>query len=581
MRSIILGINDEHDAGCALVVDGKLAAAYEEERFSRKKMHNGRSDGLPRQSLRAILADYSVDPKEVVAITYNFPKGAYLMKQVYRGLWHDRCCNWWLSGFMQKNFHGVGDYVYPLFYVWRKRYDLDHLLRTFGLDPRKVYRYDHHVAHASSAYYTSGKEKALVLTLDGHGSGVAGSISIGDGGSLLRKHTISKYNSVGLLYSTVTAGLGFRAGRHEGKVLGLAAFGNPSRFYERLQRMIKCDGLDIQLPLMRVYPSPVYPHFLSLKRVFKEMFEPWYEGRREDLAAALQRRVEEVVSEWADNAVRKFGISDLAVAGGVFANVKINQRLAELSRVTSLHVFPAMNDGGLAAGSALKCYHNSNEVHTTVASLTHVYLGKEFSDEEIEEALKRFEISYRRPRGMENEIARLLHAGKVVARFHGRGEYGPRALGNRSVLYNGRDKEVNTWLNRKLDRTEFMPFAPSVRAEDSHLYFEKVTDQFPQPADFMTVTVDCLPKMKSDCPAAVHVDNTARPQFVRKESNPTYYKILTEYKKLSGSGAIVNTSFNVHEEPIVNSPKDAVRAFLITRLDALSIGPFLVRKEDL
>jgi carbamoyltransferase len=580
MSKIVLGINDQHDAGCALIIDGQIVAAYEEERFSRKKNHNGQSDGLPRQSLGAILKDFNIGAEDVDLIAFNFPKGGYLLKEIYTTLFRDKCQKWWLSGFLNRDFHGVFDYLYPYFYVTRKTYRLNRLIREFGLDPKKVRHINHHEAHAASTYYASGLDKALVLTLDGHGSGLSGTISIGSGAKLERKAVISKYNSVGLLYSTITAGLGFKAGRHEGKILGLAAFGNPEVYSKKFEEMISYEGLDFNFKMMREYPSPIYPHFISPKKMFRLAIEPWFKGKREDLCAALQKRTEDVIVEWVRNAIKAFGITDVVVSGGVFSNVKVNQRIREMKEVTSLFVFPAMSDSGLAAGAALRVYYQEFSPSTNITKFEHAYLGKDFSDE-IEATLKKLDIPYKKDADIEKTIAGLINESKVVARYNGRTEYGPRALGNRSILYNGRDKDVNLWLNKKLDRTEFMPFAPSLLSEDAHLYFTEVEEVFAQPADFMTKTFNCKEKMKTDCPAAVHIDNTARPQFVRKETNPSYHKIISEYKKLSGSSVVVNTSFNVHEEPIVNSPKDAIRSFLFTRLDALALGDFLVLKEDL
>jgi len=583
MKKIILGINDEHDAGCALIEDGQIIAAYEEERFSRIKQHNGQSDGLPEKSLKNILEDFSIKPSDIDYVAFNFPKGGYLMRQIYRELLREKCLKWWLAGFLNKDFHGIGDYIYPYFYITKRKYRLKKILKKFGIKPKKIIYTDHHIAHAAGAYYTSGLNHALVFTLDGQGSGLSGSISVGKNGRLIRKSTISKYNSIGLLYSTITAGLGFRAGRHEGKILGLAAMGNPDIFYNKFKDIFKTNALDFNFELMRKYPSPIYPHFISLKRIFKKAFTPWYNGKREDISASLQKRTEDIIVKWVKTAILKFRINNITVSGGVFSNVKVNQRISELSEVDSLHVFPAMSDCGLAAGAALYAYYKIFKLDSNITKFNHAYLGKEFSNDEIKKTFNELDIPCKYYDNIEEEIAALLNESRVVARYNGRTEYGPRALGNRSILYNGKDRNVNLWLNKKLNRTEFMPFAPSSLEEDAHLYYKNTDsiEKFPNPAHFMTITLDCTEEMMKDCPAAVHVDNTARPQFVSKKTNPSYYRIIEEYKKLSGSGTIVNTSFNAHEAPIVNSPKDAIYSFLMTRLDALAIGNYLVLKEDL
>jgi carbamoyltransferase len=206
-----------------------------------------------------------------------------------------------------------------------------------------------------------------------------------------------------------------------------------------------------------------------------------------------------------------------------------------------------------------------------------VYYGPEFTERQIERALDATSLVYESPDHLAAEVARLLHRGWVVARFAGRLEYGPRALGNRSILYHGRDPKANNWLNRRLRRSEFMPFAPVTLWEDRHRYYRNLAGA-EHAAEFMTITFDCTERMMAECPAAVHVDGTARPQLIQRDVNPGYYDVIAEYRKITGVSTMINTSFNMHEEPIVCTPADAVRAFLDGRLDALSIGPYLVRR---
>ncbi len=238
-----------------------------------------------------------------------------------------------------------------------------------------------------------------------------------------------------------------------------------------------------------------------------------------------------------------------------------------------------MSDVGQAFGAALRAHHNELKRaggYLRPFRLKDVYLGSSYTDAEIERALEDSALEYRRVDAIEAEIARLLADRRVVARFDGRMEYGPRALGNRSILFHAQDPKVNDWLNARLDRTEFMPFAPSVLMEDRAEYFLR-TEGAEYTAEFMTITFDCTDKMKRLCPAVVHVDGTARPQFVTEAANPRYYRIIKEYKKITGISVILNTSFNMHEEPIVCSPDDAIRSFLRGHLDYLAIGNWLVK----
>jgi carbamoyltransferase len=228
-----------------------------------------------------------------------------------------------------------------------------------------------------------------------------------------------------------------------------------------------------------------------------------------------------------------------------------------------------MGDGGCGTGLGLLL--TSRGVR---APLRDVFLGPSFTEAEIRTALDQAGLSYERPANIAQEIARRLHEGEVVARFDGRMEYGPRALGNRSILYHGREPEVNRWLNQRLGRTEFMPFAPVTLWEARDRCYQGVAGA-ENAAEFMTITFDCTPFMRSTCPAAVHVDGTARPQLVRREVSPDYYDIVAEYEKLSGIPSVINTSFNMHEEPIVCAPREAIAAFLASNLTALAIGPFV------
>jgi carbamoyltransferase len=255
----------------------------------------------------------------------------------------------------------------------------------------------------------------------------------------------------------------------------------------------------------------------------------------------------------------------------VNANVKLNQRIHECLGVKNVFVYPNMGDGGCGTGAAFVA---CAEAGIRPEKVETVYLGPDYADYEIEDCLKEAHVTYRRMLEPEVEIAHELSKNRIVARFNGRMEYGPRALGNRSVLYQAKEPEVNLWLNQQLGRTEFMPFAPAVLVESCDELFLNISGA-ERTAEFMTITFDCTEKMCMESPAAVHIDKTARPQLVTQQSNPSFHKLLTEYKKITGLSVLINTSFNMHEEPIVCSPKDAVRAFLDGRIDLLAIGNYL------
>lgn len=439
-------------------------------------------------------------------------------------------------------------------YRWQQ--ELEAGLAEIGLGDR-LKRVEHHLAHAANAYYKGGFDEALIVTLDGYGSGLAGSASVGRGGKIDRVHNQEYPHSLGTFYESVTSALGFKPSRHEGKIVGLAAYGDPEVVGRLLRRRFVQDNGGFRI---------VETNNMFFARLLASQFP------KIDVAAAYQRVLEEVATAYVTHHVRKTGLRNLVLSGGVVANVKLNQRLREITGIDGVFIHPNMGDGGCGTGAALLEFAGQPETMTRYAD---VYLGPSFSEREITDALTRAQLPFTTYRPIEPKIAMLIAGGKVVARFDGRMEYGPRALGNRSILYHAKEPAVNQWLNQRLGRTEFMPFAPATLYEHRNACYEHMAGA-DYAAQFMTLTFDCTDQMKRDCPAAVHVDGTARPQLVSREGSPSFHAILTEYHKITGVPSVINTSFNMHEEPIVCSPDDAVRAFLQGNLDYLAIGDCLV-----
>ena len=438
---------------------------------------------------------------------------------------------------------------------------LEEGLQDLGL-LEKLQRYDHHLAHSAAAFFSSGFDRCLIVTLDGYGSGLAGSVCIGEGTKIRRVHGLEYPHSLGTFYESVTSSLGFKPSRHEGKIVGLAAYGEPKVLLDLvLSRFHQEPGSFRVLESNNIYFSR------HLSTLFPKI----------DIAAAYQRVLEHVATTYIQHYVEQTGIDTVVLAGGVVANVKLNQRIFEIPGVHSIAVYPNMGDGGCGTGAAFLA---SREHLKERQRYSNVYFGQDFSDMDIEESLKGAGLTFEKHDAIEPIIARLIHEGKVVARFAGRMEYGPRSLGNRSILYRASEPEVNQWLNQRLGRTEFMPFAPATLFDERHRCYHNI-DGAEYTAQFMTVTFNCTEFMKKTCPAAVHIDGTARPQLVSEDSNPSFYKVLKEYFRLSEIPSIINTSFNMHEEPIVNSPQDAIRAFLQGNLDYLAIGHFLVKHPSL
>lgn len=602
----VLGISPlDKDSTVAIVADGEVLFAAAEERFSRVKQQAG----FPGQALAAALDATGLRPGDIDLVAYPFLTADQEIRLFGKCLAKDRAAPLTPSrGALARQLAAAGRRVpardrpinglghpnerlpknsaYRTFYrlagpgplagalgrwgsyQWERdatrghrrwQADLDESLAALGL-AGKVKRMEHHASHAANAFFASGYERALCVTLDGYGSGLAGSVSLGEGGRLKRLHGLEFPHSLGTFYEHVTSSLGLKPSRHEGKVVGLAAYGDPAVLQDVLLGRFEQTPGDF-----RMADSNNIHFARHLAARFPKI----------DVAAAYQRVLEIVAGNYVRYWLDKTGCDTLVLSGGVTANVKMNQRLYELDGVRHLFVYPNMGDGGCGTGAAL--YHSWPGGMRP--AIEHVYLGPGFTPAEVRAALDAAGLAYTEPRHLAGEVARLIHGGKVVARFDGRMEYGPRALGNRSILYHGREPAVNQWLNQRLGRTEFMPFAPVTLWEARERCYHRIRGA-EHAAEFMTVTFDCTDVMKQECPAAVHVDGTARPQLIRREVNPGYYDILKEYEQLAGIPSLINTSFNMHEEPIVCTPGDAVRAFLQGRLDYLAIGPYLAGHPD-
>jgi len=606
---IVVGISPlDKDANLTLMENGRVLFAAGEERFTRNKLQ----DGFPARALQAALDYTKVSLKDIDSVAYPFFESQketdlFLKNVTDEKEFLDATPPRSMRVKLDKALAKVPNRIQPvpglthpndkmekttlhnLFYRvvgaegvvsrnlakrstrnWSKesmtfhkqwQEELESNLKELGL-LSKLKRFDHHLSHSAAAYYASGFERALIVTLDGYGSGLAGSVSVGEGTRIKRIHKLEYPHSLGTFYEGVTSSLGFKPSRHEGKIVGLAAYGDPQIL------------LDLVLGRFEQTPGSfriVESNNVYFARYLASMFP------KIDVAAAWQRALEVVATNYIQHYVKQTKIDTVVLAGGVIANVKLNQRVFEIPGVKHIFVYPNMGDGGCGTGAAFLA---SREGLGVSSAYNTVYLGPDYSDDQIARELHTAGLKFERVDPIEPTVAKLIHAGHVVARFNGRMEYGPRALGNRSILYRGTEPEVNHWLNQRLGRTEFMPFAPATLYEERDRCYEGVKGA-EHAAEFMTLTFDCTPFMKQTCPAAVHVDGTARPQLVKESANPSYYRIIREYFKLSGIPSVINTSFNMHEEPIVNSPDDAIRAFLQGNLDYLAMGNFLVRHPSL
>lgn len=557
----IIGISAlDKDSTATLIENGKIIAALSEERITRLKQQ----PWFPFRSLEKIMSEFKLSPADIDRVAFAFLPA--------NEEWRLRRKRYWESvKFALKHF-SLGTFLHILNFSrimmrWtihtKQHLSLIKGLQYYGLLDKLNY-VNHHQAHAAAAYFTSGFKECLVVTMDALGSGASGGVYLAKpetGPKLI--YEIPFPNSLAIFYQRLTAALGFKPDRHEGKVLGLAAFGNPNTEYKRVK------GRFVTKPGKFFFKDPMNSLF---------EYQIAKKHKREDVAAVYQRVLEEVVCEFIGYYLKKYNQTRVALAGGLFASVKANQRIAELPEVEEIFIHPGMGDVGVGTGAALQIAYEAEKINSYY--LKNAYLGPDYKDDEVEAAIKKYNLKFKHYPEIEKEIAGLLAKGKIVGRFQGRMEYGPRALGNRSILVQATDANINDSLNKKLHRTEFMPFAPVILMEDADKCFRGIYKKALHAATFMTITFDCTDFMKKTMPAAVHVDGTARPQLITKEINESYYRILEEYKRITGIPGIINTSFNMHEEPIVCSPEDAIRSFLDGTLDYLAINNYLISYHD-
>jgi carbamoyltransferase len=566
-----------HDTGAVVLRDGELVAAINEERLTRVKQ----AAGAPLESVPAILecAQISASEVDVIALSGrialgDMPVNSDLSLEDGSISVAQRAAEA-IDAFpggaaIMRSSMAIAAYRSLMPYVPQARVsEVRDLLRQQGVKSDVVgnlRRFDHHDAHLASAYYASGESDCLVISNDAFGDGLCCKVAVGRAGRLTVIAQNSFPNSIGCYYSYATALCGFRKGHHAGKTTGLAAFGDPKHTIEIFRRLF---GWDEQRGRYINY-GPIFGR--ALRRMRKEL-----EGiPREHVAAGIQRHMQDVLVAMVRHFMAVTGLRKVVLVGGLHANVRANQCIAEIENLERLFVYPNMGDGGLAAGAAWLAWVDGQRGEIAMPPrMEHAYLGSDISAENAAQSLKSAGLSVERPPNMAQAVGKRLAANKIVARASGPMEFGPRALGNRSILYGATDPHVNKWLNDQLKRTEFMPFAPVCRDVDANAFFRNLTPATGHTAEFMTITFNATERCKQEAPAVVHVDGTARPQIIRREINPEYYDILTEYHRLTGLSILVNTSFNMHEEPIVCTAREAIAAFFESNIDSLALGPFL------
>lgn len=423
----------------------------------------------------------------------------------------------------------------------------------------------HHTAHAMSvcAFYENPKRDDYIITSDGFGDGLSASII--HNGEVIDFVRLER--SVGLIYQFVTGALGFTELKHEGKITGLAAFGEPK--YVKEFGSIELEELTpIEKFLVKKSFIIDFDKFLGLKKAVYALVKDLLAAgaKREDIAASVQDYAERVTCEWICENVHEKG-KNCYLSGGLFANVKINQRVKELGIFKNVYVCPAMGDEGNAIGAAYTLLYDFPETKISPNQCGTVANEGLIVGESDKYSCRRIADDDE----LAKTIAEMLSENKIVCLVKGKMEFGPRALCHRSILYNCDSKETNTWLNDKLGRTEFMPFAPVCREEDADDLFLEL-DGGRDSAKYMTMTFDCTPEFIEDYPAACHIDNTARPQIVSQDEDPFIWSVLSYYQLFTGKKALINTSFNLHNNPIIESTEVAVNSWITSGTDVLVIG---------
>jgi carbamoyltransferase len=455
--------------------------------------------------------------------------------------------------------------------MWHQGGGAKRFTQIFGETKARMRFVAHHLAHAISAYSYSGFEDAAVVVMDGRGAFEATSIWHGRDGRLEHVLTIPFPDSVGYFYSEFTEYLGFQRNSDEWKVMGLAPYGKPG---VDLSAFIEANGAPYKVHARKLVANGAAPFSEMVKLLGpSRLAESEIDERHKDVAYAVQDACENAMMSVVKMAVEKTKCRNVCLAGGVALNSKANGKILASGMVEKVFVQPAASDDGVALGAALTPYLDRGG-RLPMRAMRHAYLGPEFDDEAIESALRTYKLKYMRLGDVAATAAELLSLGKILGWFQGRMEFGPRALGSRSILADPRDPEMNAKVNNAVKFREWWrPFAPSINKEAAGEYLESAGD-----SPFMILTAQVRPEKRAVIPSVTHVDGSARPQTVEKEINPLYWKLIDEFGKRTGVPVIMNTSFNLRGEAIVHTPTDAVRTFFSSGMDALVIGSFLVEK---
>ncbi len=557
---LTLGINysQMHDSSACLVRDGELLFAVAEERISRAK-HDAR---FPANAIQACLEFAGVRADQLDEVCFGWQTAG----PVFR---HDLKC--YATGEMPLTYlNGLNSTLHFLS-MWHQQSGAKKFTQQFGPTRAKMRFVDHHLAHAISAYGYSGFDDAAVVVMDGRGAWEATTIWRGHGGRLEHVLTIPFPDSVGYFYSEFTEFLGFQRNSDEWKVMGLAPYGKPG---VDLSAFIDVKAMPYRLHAHQLVSNGAAP-FARMTALLgpPRVAESEIDDRHKNIAYAVQEACETAMMNVVRMAIEKTRCRSVCLAGGVALNSKANGRILASGLLEKMFVQPAASDDGVALGAALAPYLEGNGKLPN-KPMRHGYWGSCFDGSTVERVLRTYKLHYTQLSDTAATAAELLSQGKILGWFQGRMEFGPRALGSRSILADPRDPQMNAKVNNAVKFREWWrPFAPSLKKEAATDYLEGVMD-----SPFMILTAQVRPEKRSLIPAVTHVDGSARPQTVEKEINPLYWRLIDEFEKRTGVPVVMNTSFNLRGEAIVNTPTDAILTLFSSGMDALVIEDFLVEK---
>lgn len=580
-RSVtVYSFSDGHDSGAAIVRDGKVLAALQEERLRNIKNY----DGVPEFSMKEVFNIAKVYPSEVdlIAIgnlvrvhapsrrkssqeSLSLPDESSFNKRIWQAM-HS------LGYVPFVNGHTFAKLYVKTLHRFREMKQVNKVLKDLDLLEKEIVFVEHHLAHASSAYRScpwSYDEPVIVFTADGAGDGLSSTVSISENGELQRIASSTSYDSLGNeLYGAITVYLGLKPWRDEYKTMGLAPYGNPNYCIAQMRRIIRSNPKEPLEFENRISPLAQ----MKLRTMLS--------GQRFDnIAASVQQHLEDLLTFWIRTAIRKLDVHKIACSGGIFLNVKANKRITEMPEVEDAFFYPAAGDDGTTVGAGLEAYFQyckREGIKAEKVALDDLFLGSSFSDERIKQALKNSGRLEKAEYNKDNDflLGERIEKGKIVARFNGRMEWGPRALGNRSILADARDLKNVRKINFAIKHRDFwMPFAPTIIEN-------RIADYLlnPRSAPYMILAFDTTDR-RDDIVAAIHqYDQTCRPQTINEDSNRAYFRVLEAFQERTGVGGLLNTSLNIHEYPIVCTPEQAIWTFENSSLDGMALGNYYVTK---